>query len=264
MSITKEYQGFLKTPYLFNESNDLPFDVFSVPLSLTRQLPVPIKQGLRLGNRVEQYVYSQLEVNHYEILAKNFQIIKEGKTLGEIDCIISKNDVITHLEIVCKFYLYDKTVGQTELAHWIGPNRKDSLIEKIKKLHLKQLPLCFSKTTKDALKSIGVQNIDRQEVFFIGQLFVPYGSKGVNFHQINSACVAGSYIAAKDIDQLNQCQFYLPSKEEWLQSPNPEVAWGNIEEVKEKIAPLLLNEKSPMCWVKSKFDKIEKVFITWW
>ena len=43
-----------------------------------------------------------------------------------------------HLEIVYKFYLYDNTIGTSEIDHWIGPNRNDSLREKLEKLKSKR------------------------------------------------------------------------------------------------------------------------------
>jgi len=61
--------------------------------------------------------------------------------VGELDCLILRDKKPIHLEVIYKFYLYDASVGDTEIAHFIGPNRKDSLIEKLTKLQEKQLPI---------------------------------------------------------------------------------------------------------------------------
>ena len=45
-------------------------------------------------------------------------------------CIVEYLSKILHLELVYKFYLYDKNLGEKEIERWIGPNRSDSLLEK--------------------------------------------------------------------------------------------------------------------------------------
>ena len=79
-----------------------------------------------------------------KILAENVQIQNEKTTVGEIDCILTTAKKPVHLEIIYKFYLYDKSVGTNELEHWIGPNRRDSLVSKLNKLKDKQLPLLYN------------------------------------------------------------------------------------------------------------------------
>jgi len=54
-----------------------------------------------------------------------------------------ENNKPIHLEIIYKFYLYDPSIGLTQLDHWIGPNRRDSLVKKLTKLKQKQLPLLY-------------------------------------------------------------------------------------------------------------------------
>jgi len=59
-----------------------------------------------------------------------------------------------YLEIQFKFYLYDKTLGETEIDHCIGPMRRDSLLIKLAKLREKQLPLLYTNETKVLLISL--------------------------------------------------------------------------------------------------------------
>ena len=64
---------------------------------------------------------------------KGVKIIVDKITIGEIDCLIEYLNKYIHLEIVYKFYLYDEHINTGELDHWIGPNRKDSLVFKLNK-----------------------------------------------------------------------------------------------------------------------------------
>ena len=112
-----------------------------------------VKQKLRLGHLVERFVSHELHYSkNIEVLAENIQIKQEKVTIGEIDCLLKYKQTPIHLEISYKFYLYDESVGASELEHWIGPNRKDSLIEKITKLKTKQLPLLYKPAAEQLLK----------------------------------------------------------------------------------------------------------------
>ena len=54
---------------------------------------------------------------------------------------------LIHLEVSYKFYLYDENLGKLESEKWIGPNKRDSLVQKTAKLKSKQLPILFHKET---------------------------------------------------------------------------------------------------------------------
>ncbi len=96
-----------------------------------------------------------------------------------------------HLEIIYKFYLYDSSVGESEIEHWIGPNRRDSLLQKLNKLKDKQLPLLYSKECLTYLETLKLtaSEID-QQLYFKAQLFVPLKEYGNKFSLINNECIA--------------------------------------------------------------------------
>ncbi len=264
MASLNEYLGFLNTPFLFVDSEGLPFEIFNDVLIHKSTFSGNINNNLRLGNRVEQYVFQQLRNNGYKFIIENLQIIANKNTLGELDCIIEKNNIQIHLEIVFKFYLYNSSVGQSELEHWIGPNKKDSLIEKINKLKFHQLPLLYTPETTEILTNLSIAIPKTQQVFFKAQLFVPYLSPQISFKTINPDCVSGFYISIQDVNHLKVNEFYLPSKEEWIETPNPNGNGFELRELLQKVQPLHKNEKSPMCWMKEKSGSWIKLFITWW
>ena len=132
--IQKRYEGFLETPCLWKTnvvSNLIQFEINSE----SDKIDISIDENLRLGKYVERLVSFELsQQENISILAENVQIQKDKRTLGELDCLLLKNNKPIHLEIIYKFYVYDESVGNNETDHFIGPNRKDSLIEKLTKL----------------------------------------------------------------------------------------------------------------------------------
>ncbi len=215
---------------------------------------------------VERFVSHELSYhNTIEILAENIQIKHDKVTIGEIDCLIKHTHTPIHLEIIYKFYLYDESVGNSELEHWIGPNRKDSLIEKITKLKTKQLPLLYKPETEQLLEQheLDVNNI-QQQVYFKAQLFVPYQMLGMSLRLINNQCIQGYYLHFNDLEQLNNYQFYIPIKLDWLTDVHNDVNWLDYNEGIKTIEESIIQERAPLCWIKSKNNTLQKVFVVWW
>ena len=75
------------------------------------------------------------------MLYENVQIIEDKKTIGEIDFIIENitTKQLIHMELAYKFYLFDPTISSETVNNWIGPNRNDSLKEKLEKLASKDV-----------------------------------------------------------------------------------------------------------------------------
>ena len=233
------------------------------PASKTTIFEGELTKNPRLGKRVESFVscyLQQFEV--IEIIHENIQIQKEKITIGEIDCIITQHTTPIHLEIVFKYYLYDTSVGSTEIEHWIGPNRNDSLKQKIEKLSTKQLPLLFREETQKYL-DIDVSKIE-QKVFFKAQLFVPYTNQNVVFEQLNSDCITGFYIYQHELSQLSESKFYIPTKINWLLKPHKNVDWLSFQSFKEQTESLLSTKKSPLCWIKQPNGELSKFFLVFW
>jgi len=225
-----------------------------------------LPEKLRLGHVVEHFVFNELQAeNTIELLAENVQIKRNKVTIGEIDCLLKYDHTPIHLEIIYKFYLYDESVGASELEHWIGPNRKDSLIEKITKLKNKQLPLLYKPETEQVLHQLDLHIEDiQQQVYFKAQLFVPYGMLGIPLRIINNECIKGYYINFNDLEQLRKCQFYIPSKLDWLTEVHLEVPWMTYNESISLIKESINQERAPLCWLNNPDGSLQKVFVVWW
>jgi len=263
--IQKRYDGFLQTNCLWK--NNAVFDLHQFKIEQnSSKINIDIDEKLRLGKYIERFVSYQLEQeNTITILCENVQIQKEKRTLGELDCILLKNKKPIHLEIIYKFYLYNSSIGNNEIEHFIGPNKKDSLLEKLTKLKEKQLPLLYSKECKSYLKTINlfVDNIE-QQVYFKAQLFVPFSNLNIELSSINKKCIVGFFINRKELAQFKDCKFYIPIKKDWLVKPHQNVDWINFHQFKENSDEYLARDFSPLCWLKKANGEIEKFFLVWW
>jgi hypothetical protein len=161
--------------------------------------------------------------------------------------------------------LYDPKISQNELECWIGPNRRDSLVEKLKKLKNNQLPLFYHPRTNEELVRLGYQADDfQQKVNFKAQLFIPYNSEEKRYTDVNIDCIEGVYISRDQLNNLNGLSFYIPAKLDWLTIPHQNVDWVNFDEFEIQIDELLKNKMSPMCWSKADSGELKKFFVVWW
>tara|TARA_R110001583_G_scaffold123082_1_gene274381 strand:+ start:2819 stop:3634 length:816 start_codon:yes stop_codon:yes gene_type:complete len=264
--IQLQYQGFLNTPLLWKSDVIFGLKQFEISEENSTTFEGAISKKLRLGIRVERFVSHLLkQYPSIKIIAENIQIQKETTTLGEIDFLLTKNKQPIHLEIIYKFYLFDESVGSTELEHWIGPNRNDSLISKIIKLKEKQLPLLFHSQTKTYLEKLQIKTQKiAQNVYFKAQLFVPYKQESASFDLINNDCVKGFYIQFNELSQFENCKFHIPSKANWLQEVQIQTNWKTYTQFTPKIELLIQNKTSPLCWLKQPNGEVFKIFIIWW
>ena len=221
----KRFIGYSKTPLLWKSNNVNELKQFEIDFKEINNISFDINDSIRLGKLVEQFVFIQLQQNKsISIIAQNLQIIHNKVTIGEIDCLMQYLNKYIHLEIVYKFYLYDEHINTGELDHWIGPNRKDSLVFKLNKLKNKQLPLVHHFKTKELLHKIDFNTeFISSMVFFKAQLFVPKKLMNKKFKLINNKCIVGYYIGMSEYLLLDSCDFYMPSKLDWLIEPHQDV-----------------------------------------
>ncbi|WP_229731342.1 DUF1853 family protein [Hyunsoonleella pacifica] len=261
----KRYEGFLNTSYLWH--NNAVFDLKQFEISSkTNKINIAIDEQLRLGKYVERLVSFELEQQAgISIIAENIQIQKDKTTLGELDCLLLRDNTPIHLEVIYKFYLFDDSAGNSEIEHFIGPNRKDSLIEKLNKLKDKQLPLLFSDVCKPYLEELGLQTSSiTQYVYFKAQLFLPFSNQNRTLNTLNTSCISGYYLNKKQLLQLIDCKFHIPNKKDWLVIPYTDIDWLNFDDFIFNTKDYLAKEVSILSWVKFKNGEIKKMFLVWW
>lgn len=269
--IVRQFSGFLATPPLWKEKDmfDLPqfqFPELSSQAAIHLEIPAEINTRI-LGKRMEWFF--EFAVNRsgsHRVLASNVQMITNKITIGEIDYLIEdrRRRKNLHVELVYKVYLYDPSVG-AGASGWIGPNRKDSLLRKINKLKLQQLPLLYKEDSRESIHSLNLNVEDfEQEVCFKALLFLPVGSNKVS-SGLNPGCVVGYYLNLRAFSdsKYHDFQFYAPEKQDWPVDPRYNDTWVSYREIYQQIINLHAKHLSPLIWMKSK-DNWESIFVVWW
>ncbi|TXF85679.1 DUF1853 family protein [Neolewinella aurantiaca] len=261
------YQACISTPPLWEDSGVSPFD----QINLSR-FPSPVDDAVvfknhRLGKVVEEFIFHQLKSQAgIGWIEDNLQIQKEKRTIGEIDALYRDGQIPVHLEVAYKFYLLDSVEDHAEpLARWIGPNRKDNLFYKLRKLHDRQFPLLHNPLTRPYLDGLDLEPASIvQRHCFKGQLFLPYHQQDVDVGPLNRDCVAGYYFPYREMSFFREFEFHLPDKLDWLVTPHDDVAWITHATALKTIGELIQNERSPMAWMKANDGTLSKCFIVFW
>lgn len=261
------FKDFQQTALLWKKDDVLQLKQFCINnIDSEFQVNNPHKK-LRLGKWVEQFVSFQLkQISSIKILSENLQIQDDKQTIGELDLLFEEEKQPIHLEIIYKFYLYDNSkIYNNLLEYWIGPNRNDTLIYKLKKLKERQLPLLYHNKTKKALENLNLRAEDfKQYVNFKAQLFLPYNNQNVDIDPLNTDCIQGWYLNFEKISMLKNYLFYIPEKLEWINSPHNAVDWLAFENFIIEIEKSIAQKRSPLCWIKDNTNGFQKCFITWW
>lgn len=262
--LQRKYEGYTNTPLLWSGELEgiRQFD----HTFITSKLDTSIKQNVRLGHLTEQFLRFDLErSSDIELIAHNVQINDEIRTLGEFDFIVGKDDSVKIIESAYKFYLYDPKENRNEISPWIGPNRKDSLHNKLHKITQHQFKLVETSEAKRVLESLIANETPNCETYFKAQLFIPFKSKNIEFKQINKACVSGFYLCLEEFIQLQDYKFILLSnKHDWLIKPYEGVSWKHADAVVQDIKIELEKKNSPLLWIKRPNGELFKSFIVWW
>ncbi|WP_346881822.1 DUF1853 family protein [uncultured Algibacter sp.] len=263
--IQKQYEGFINTPCLWVDKTVFGLHQFKI-IPEIKKFNIPIDEKLRLGKYVERFVSFQLkQEKNITVLAENIQVQQDKTTLGELDCLLTKDTKPIHLEIIYKFYVYDASMGTDEIDCFIGPNRKDSLKEKLNKLKNKQLPILHTDACEKYLKKLHLNPTNiLQQVYFKAQLFVPFSNQNIQLNILNINAIAGFYIKQDELKQLTDCKFYKPIKKDWLILPHKNVNWLNFKTFKVEAQDNVEQKFSVLYWVKFNTGELKKMFLVWW
>lgn len=235
-------------------------------LNLGTDLEFQLPSNLRLGHLVEKIVSELIKSStNYQVIYENVQVIEAKKTIGEIDFIIEDQNLrqLIHLEVAYKFYLFDPSISSEPINNWIGPNRNDSLKEKLEKVKKKQFPLLYHKAAKSKLKNIGIDEVS-QALCLLASLFIPYGYKA-SFSPIYEKAIKGYYLNIATFIGLDHSAktYYLPSKKEWGMDPAKNETWTIFNGIEEYLNTSIKEKKATLCWQKQGNSYLA-FFIVWW
>lgn len=258
---------FVKAPTLKVHSEKYPFSnfIFHEEISLEDNFTFP--EILVLGMQAEALFEAFLtNSKFYNLLSANLQIQGKNRTIGEMDYIVRdlKSNEVLHIELACKFYLYDPDVSVSEEEKWIGPNRKDSLFEKLEKIKQKQFPILHLPETIEALKALNIEKPTVQKLCLKAFLFIPRGMRSSELPINYNECIVGSWIRFTDFEGEDTNTIYtIPNKKQWLLPPENMKTWYSFAAIKKEIKTQIDNRRSPMVYKKTA-ENIERFFVVWW
>jgi hypothetical protein len=264
VDLISQFTGFLETPDI-REKYGSEIPVFEFPeVDITEELIAELEKIVHprnsvLGKRMESFFeIAIIFSNRYELIASNIQINQQKITLGELDFLLfdNLNNKPLHLELVYKIYILDPEVGQDEKM-LIGPNSKDSFLEKMEKITTKQLPLLKHPETQSYLEKydLDLDEIE-QQICFKAQSYS---------NDPDSTLHNGKYLSFQEFQELdkNDAVFYAPKKNLWSSKPESCKYWRSYSEIVEEISELFQKKKSPLIWLKHK-DSFSRFFVVWW
>lgn len=265
MNAKSRIDSILKTTSL--DTSVTGFPTFNLSqLKLQNELDFELPTNIRLGHIAEKIVSELIKTaTNYKVVYENVQIIEEQKTIGEIDFILEdlKEKQLIHLELAYKFYLLDPSISSNPLKNWIGPNRNDSLSEKLEKLRIKQFPLLHHKATAATFDAIALNNIS-QALCLLASLFIPFNFKD-SLAPTYQKAVKGYYVNLATFVSLHNIEknYYLPSKKEWGMNPDTNETWHEFINIVETLKINMHEKQAPLCWQKQGAEFIN-FFIVWW
>lgn len=241
-----------------------PFDLSL--LDLPDRVNAKLPQNVRLGHLVEKVVSESIKVSaNYRLIAENIQIVVDKQTIGELDFLVEdlSNGRILHIELAYKFYLYDPKISANPIRNWIGPNRRDSLVEKLEKLKKKQYPLLYHDALKNQLPDVDIESV-QQASCFLTSLYIPYGSE-VKIARVYQDAIKGHYFDFETFvrnHKDSKC-YFLPAKTQWGISPEANTQWLTLEEISTALRKNLEEKRAPLIWEKDG-NRYAEYFLVWW
>ena len=234
-------------------------------LRFDEDIDFPLPTNLRLGHLAENVVSGLFHAStNYTVLYENIQLLVDKQTIGEIDFVIKDNaDRLFHMELAYKFYLYDPTISEQPINNWIGPNRNDSLIEKLDKLKRKQFPLLYHDSAKTKLDKIDLTEVS-QVLCLLVSLYIPYAHKS-SFSPAYQKAIQGYYQSMEEFTRLDHTDklYYIPTKTEWCIDPSENNNWSRFVDITPAILASLKEKQAPLCWEKCG-DTYSSFFVVWW
>jgi len=267
-SVRTTFERFIHAPDLVLTSEAFPYAPFV--FSEDREQPKALHDvsQVMLGKQAEYYFQHYLASSQrYELLASNIQIQGTTETLGEIDYLVYDRQTAQHchIELACKFYLYDDRMP-SEYERWMGPNRKDTLYEKVTKLAQKQFQMLFTSEAKPILTELEIDpQYTVQQLCLKAFLFLPKGKETPHISENFKKCIVGEWMHWEDFQKEKETTslYAIPEKKQWLNSPESLTDWHSLSETKEIIALHIKNRKAPLVYAKSK-GAIRFFFIVYW
>ncbi|SDG97274.1 DUF1853 family protein [Psychroflexus sediminis] len=274
LQVLNQYQGFMNAKLMIDQLPDSTIPAFEFErLEDIRQIDnFPYDEARVfnfLGKRAEVFFRYYLNLsNRYDEIAYSLQILNDKITIGEFDFLcqdVVQNEIL-HVELVNKIYLYDDSLHENPDYCWIGPNKRDRLIDKLDKLKSQQFPLLYHPKAESSLHKF---NIDpwkvKQRICFKSILFLPEHCN-IRFYATNLEAVAGYFYTLSQFlsKKWKHQSFFIPKKINWFTDETRHTNWYSYSKVLLKLQEFMENKQSVMLFRRNKKGETHKFFVVWW
>ncbi len=169
---------------------------------------------------------------NWRLLGHNIQVIENKVTLGELDILAQfKDEPPLHLELAVKFYLQHPQHNGQQCEQWLGPQSRDRLDLKLRKLQDKQFPFIHNTNVIHTLKTQGIPLPSQQALILKGYLFHHWQQSFQLPLAVNPQHLMGQWLHQSHVSQL------LGQHDIWLFINKPQ--WlGNIKLASQDSQPL--------------------------
>lgn len=265
--LKNQLQHFVSIPIINLASEIFSFQPFQLKLTTSQQQQDFKLPDIILGKQAEAIFEYILNTSpDYKILAANTQVQKGKITIGELDYLIKdlQTQQYLHIEVACKFYLFDDTVNHIYEGKWIGPNRKDTLLDKLEKLATKQFPLLNQKELGSFLNERQLKASQfKQKHYILSSLYIPESMDIKTFPVAYKNCIVGTWLSLKNFKPDANSRYALPSKKEWLLPENEITLDLNAKEVFSKVSESIAKKRAVQVY-EMKDGLMKKYFVVWW
>jgi len=267
--LKRQYEGFLRTPQIFKNTALPNARIFEtneiIDINLSEKNFAKLEKHKFLGKRAEYFLLDYLEsCNRYTNVLHSYQIHSEEKTIGELDfvCFDLLQQKWIHIELVFKLYVFTGDNQYDDFSHWIGPNLKDRLDYKIKKLKSHQIPLGQHKSILSKTKATEIESY----ICYKAKLFLKNTSVRLKSSKINQDCISGTYINIEEFKLLKHQKslFYVPKKMDWICAATSNKHWYSFEKAEENLKLGSKEKRAKLVWQKTENGLISEYFVVWW
>lgn len=160
------------------------------------------------------------EDEQLELIYHNEQLIVDKRTLGELDFVFydRSNGQLIHLECALKYYLGHHE--SRDLQNWIGPNKRDTLYNKVEKLK-EQSAWLQDKGIRSHFEALPPDTPVRSYCLLLGYLIPPNHATELRPHHANRLEHSITWISATEfIEKQSNHRYALIPKINWLSPKN--------------------------------------------
>jgi hypothetical protein len=259
-SLEQHYRWLINSPYLFQEGflTDYDYQAFSqklIPMelpfqSLAEELVTRKKENTKVNYHLPlgKYVEFLFEAHfknepHLNLLQHNTQVQEAKTTRGEIDYVLEIGQEIVHVELAIKFYLCYQ--NPQDATHWLGPNAKDSLANKLaKNLH------AFKLTQDKNNDALWTKKPTQWQWLIKGCWFFHPNQQRAFYQNSNPESETGIWVKEHELALLNtESTYLLPNKITWIQPPINSNKTFTFKDLK--------------CFCESHFSESNRALMVW-